>query len=715
MFAQEGEVSTEADHLLRLLKEKKEISFEQMSKELALPVETIEAWANFLEEEGVVSITYKFTTPYLVLAPTAKQSPLLQLDESKAYPSGAKEKPEPIKESEIKAKVLRSSGEIDVKELSMPPIRAELSGQTSQEEKIEEMPVAEEEEPKALLEKINRLMAEEKFDEAKQIYEKLKKSYWELPDEYRRRRELMEKNLAKIDTELSVTFDTYVLKQLKEYGVKILVMIKEGRTALKRKELEKADKIYEQITELFHKLPESQMPEKRELEREVMDFSNEYFAIKQEKSAREFNSMAVVLQNLLTQLDEDLATNKVQDAIAVYSQLKQHFKGLPTGFLKAKSALQAEILKAYAVLAEKSAQLSLGRFNMIVTHIMDLLVQMKQQVLENNIVDAEESYTQIKELYSSLPEGFMAQKAQLQHQIYQVYAIFVERYPKIVSGEFNRLISEIERLLDEVRLYLRSNNYSLAAELYREIMHKFNRLPRIKTDMRMKLREEITDIYKEIILHSDSSFLSNFSKDAVESYKELLALIIKLHNHINNKDFELIEGTFRLIEDMYSKLPIAIINKQTSLRDEIAKLQQELYIYKKAKELLTPNFESEKVIALVGEINRMKEYLKRASPQDKALFDYVDQILARSYPLLKPGTPPEPINAPPEKVQARSLPREETTISQALLGETQPQYRQAIQPEAYPSSQSLESLRTRTSELKEMRVLEKKLRAPIIV
>jgi len=734
MFAQEGEVSTEADHLLRLLKDKKQISFEELAKQLEVPVETVEAWATFLEEEGFVSIVYKFTTPYILYSPEkSKELPLLHIDASgKAYPSGPKEQPEPIKESEIKARVLPSSGEIDLNEESFSPVRAELSGAKPREIEPLEKPTLEKDST-AILEQINKLVAEEKFEDAKQLYDELKKNYVELPEEYRKRKALMEQSIAQVDTQLSVTFDTYVLKQLKEYGVKILLLVKQGREALKKNDVEKAGNIYKQVTELFHKLPESQLSEKRELEREVMDFSNEYVTKQQAKSMQDFNLKASALQSLLSEIDNALATNKVQEAVVYYTQIKQKFQELPRGFLKEKAALQAEILKAYAVLAEKWAQLSLGRFNMIVTHINDLLAQMRQQVIENNILDAEESYTQIKELFASLPEGFMAQKAALQNQIYQVYAVFVEKYPKVVTAEFSKLEFQIRKLLNETKIYLKSNNYALAAELYREIMHKFNRLPRVHTEKRLELRAEITDIYREIILHSDSEYLRSFSKDAVESYKELLALIIKLHNRINNKEFDLIEGTFGIIEDLYSKLPIAIINKQTSLRDEIAKLQQELHLYNLAKQLMTPNLDNAKVVSLATEMNQIKEYLTRASPQDKALFDYVEQIMVKNSPLLKPIEPPKPseesekayvtIPPPPKPIETSEKyyvhiersPREQSMISQTLLGEMPPQYTLRPKVDAYPSNLPLESLRMTTNDLRMDRIPVKKPRVPITV
>jgi chromosome segregation ATPase len=62
----DGVISTGVDKLVRLVMEKGRISIKQASKLLGADEETIEDWAQFLEDGGLISIEYSFTTPYLV-------------------------------------------------------------------------------------------------------------------------------------------------------------------------------------------------------------------------------------------------------------------------------------------------------------------------------------------------------------------------------------------------------------------------------------------------------------------------------------------------------------------------------------------------------------------------------------------------------------------------------------------------------------------------
>ncbi|MBI2142233.1 hypothetical protein HYU15_01935, partial [Candidatus Woesearchaeota archaeon] len=60
------EITTGVDKLVALLNEKKRISINDAAKDLSMPKVVIEEWADFLHEQGVIEIDYKFATPFLV-------------------------------------------------------------------------------------------------------------------------------------------------------------------------------------------------------------------------------------------------------------------------------------------------------------------------------------------------------------------------------------------------------------------------------------------------------------------------------------------------------------------------------------------------------------------------------------------------------------------------------------------------------------------------
>ena len=65
---------TVADELAELVKKSKKISVEEAAKKLKVPVSSVQALVDFLVEEKVFGIEYKFTTPYVYMYKEFKQA-----------------------------------------------------------------------------------------------------------------------------------------------------------------------------------------------------------------------------------------------------------------------------------------------------------------------------------------------------------------------------------------------------------------------------------------------------------------------------------------------------------------------------------------------------------------------------------------------------------------------------------------------------------------
>jgi hypothetical protein len=75
------EVKTGVDDLMDVLRQVSRISLPDAAKRLRQPEKTIQNWVDFLVEEKLVGIEYKFTTPYIYLnAPEKAASVLARTD-----------------------------------------------------------------------------------------------------------------------------------------------------------------------------------------------------------------------------------------------------------------------------------------------------------------------------------------------------------------------------------------------------------------------------------------------------------------------------------------------------------------------------------------------------------------------------------------------------------------------------------------------------------
>ena len=61
-----GIIETGVDKLVAIVKERGKIALSDAAKELGVSTSVIQEWVDFLEEEGIVSIEYNLTKPYLV-------------------------------------------------------------------------------------------------------------------------------------------------------------------------------------------------------------------------------------------------------------------------------------------------------------------------------------------------------------------------------------------------------------------------------------------------------------------------------------------------------------------------------------------------------------------------------------------------------------------------------------------------------------------------
>jgi hypothetical protein len=61
------QIRTTADELFDLVKKSRKISTEEAAKQMKIPIANVQALVDFLVEEKIFGIEYKFTTPYIYL------------------------------------------------------------------------------------------------------------------------------------------------------------------------------------------------------------------------------------------------------------------------------------------------------------------------------------------------------------------------------------------------------------------------------------------------------------------------------------------------------------------------------------------------------------------------------------------------------------------------------------------------------------------------
>jgi hypothetical protein len=63
----EGTITTGVDDLLEFLKGKNKVATEEAAKVLGVSLKVVQSWVDFLVEEKILGVEYKFTKPYIYL------------------------------------------------------------------------------------------------------------------------------------------------------------------------------------------------------------------------------------------------------------------------------------------------------------------------------------------------------------------------------------------------------------------------------------------------------------------------------------------------------------------------------------------------------------------------------------------------------------------------------------------------------------------------
>ena len=447
-------VRTRVDELVKLVKQKGEISFEDAAKQLDVSPSTIEAWANFLEEENIVSIKYNFTTPVLTVF------------EQKTKKEPGEEKPgEEKTKKPAKAKTPKKEG---LTEIQMMLAEAYIH------------------------------IKKREFDKAKEIYAKIKAKYDGLPSEFLEKKNELNTNLVRLSKELGVNLSRISLTEMEKKSQYIRRLLNMLDQKIKKSEILDAVKIYGQIKTLYDDLPDGFLEQKLILQNKIIELYELLITVREEQDMRDISVKKSETINLLEELKQSMDEKNIPLAIKLYEKIRGLYNSLPGGFLQEKAELQARIIRLYGDLLSNYRKFTIDDMNNKIRKIQELSEEMKQKLTEKDIVSARGMYSQIKDIFYSMPEGFLRQKTELQKKILNLYEELALELDRGSSENFNLKYQKIDKMLEDAFNYIKNQRFDLADELYKQIMNIYNSMPAGFLQKKTDLRTRILAFYKDI-------------------------------------------------------------------------------------------------------------------------------------------------------------------------------------------------------------------------
>ncbi len=608
-FKQET-VKTEADLLMKLLEDVKEISMADAAKKLGVPQATLEAWATFLEEEGLLSIKYQMTTPYMVYVPKARK-----LDEPELPVMLEKEEQkEPIeraKEKEIQ--------ELEIQDLKKKPWVKEVTHVMKKAEDIN-----------FLLDRAYDHLKNGEFDNAQEIYNQIKGVYYALPKDFLEKKKEIEQSLVKLNKDLGLKIDKFAIQRMDQASKNIRSLLKGADQGIKKDNIDEAIKKYNEMKTEFEKLPEGFFSEKKELQGHMIKLYEFLSKLQRQRSSSEFYSKEKRIRELIKGIKDCIVQGNINYGISLYEEIGSVYQSLPNGFLDDRIKLQEGIFGIYDELIKKYREASKAKLEKNSSKIRELIKELRANLQQNKFGVAEQIYDNIKLLYSQLPQGFMKEKTDIQLEILKAYEELTTKSDDVMAKSAELRIVDIDRMLDKAFRYAKLKKYDSAQNLYNKAVEEYNQLPPGFSQKKAELRHRILELYRQNLVDVDTDLL-RATPAANDKYNELLQLMVQIHKDIESQKFESIEIHFNELEKMFAELPVGFVEKNPAIAKRINLLRQEFNLYKDTLNTITlarqksPPILSDRTF----EIQKLSNELRKKCPEDKTLFDFVEQNISQ--------------------------------------------------------------------------------------
>jgi len=514
-------ISTAADELLIIVKREGEMRLDDVAKKLGVPRKTVEAWSTFLEEEGLLAIKYKLTTPYLTM-PEKKDKKeenivfrgKLEAAEVKSDLATAEELLSQSVEHKRKGeftKLKQSSNEIirklnsayeslvareELSDESRKELKDKLDGIQQQHAEAEgfieqgkfdranltyseiskalEVLLAEMKKTfsklarrKALgVKDIRELLAKayaaievNNIEEAREYYNDMKTLHTTMSKEYVFKKKELQEDIIKLNRDVSIAANRIKQEVLVNSAANIHKLLKEAGNSISRKDFKTATAYYLEIKKIFESLPEGSEKEKRHFQENILKLYEQIAKERGKNLLSNFNYAAKEIDDLLKETKQYVKKEKVALATKSYMRLRKLYNDLPSGFLKEKVELQDKIMPVYTLLAKTHEATAETTLALASGKIRQQLLEMKQLMDRNRLQEAHQKYAEIKSLFQKLPEGFVRAETELQSHILKTYEALLEKEHELTTSTFTSSIGQITGLIEHAVKVLGAGHY----------------------------------------------------------------------------------------------------------------------------------------------------------------------------------------------------------------------------------------------------------------
>tara|TARA_Y100000034_G_scaffold96396_1_gene117360 strand:+ start:2589 stop:4943 length:2355 start_codon:yes stop_codon:yes gene_type:complete len=547
MGKKEGVTLTDVDALIDLLERRKRISVEDAARQLGTDVSTIENWSNILEEQDLVTTKYSLTTPYLEIKQTKddKHDGLF---------------------SEKNDKVSKDNGHDTV-----PPQEKQIM-EPSLDMVGKELTTPEQEDINGLISQVKALISDGNLSSAKKIYSQIKRSYDSLPVVFLQRKNKIENELIHINNELSISLQRQGLEKIKQGTVDINKLLKQGNGLIKKKDIDNAVQVYNEVKSVYDSLPSGFFSEKTKLAENILKFFQKLSTITTKINNKNMELKTKEILVLVNQIEAFIAQRNVEKAIDVYTKLKKVYSSLPPGYLTKKLDIQEKMINIYRqLMVDKKSILKSDVIEKINT-IKQLLKYANDYMKKNDIENGVKSFNEAKAIFEKMPKAFSHEYHVAQQMLLKSYKQLIELKEYVSVRSIKSGSTEILSLIQKSKTAHKNKDYDVAYDLYEKAVSLYNHFPHGFDPKKIEIRTKVYQLYYDVVSGSDFIELGELNPYVKNRYLKLLDLMVTAHEIVDSQQFSMIDQIYNSIYSLYNELPVGLVSKKFLLKQEISRI-----------------------------------------------------------------------------------------------------------------------------------------------
>jgi hypothetical protein len=554
-------IKTDVDDLIKLVERTKEISMADAAKELGVPPQTVESWSIFLEEDGVIEVRYKLTTPYLVAKSTADKNAAMADKVEKTD-----KKQMLLKDDSAETFRPKPKPRVDTSDISVPHLFKEANKEIDM-----------------LFTKAYDLIEEGSFSEADRIYEMIKQENDSLPANLKLIKKDISGNLTKLNKDIIVNLEKYNLKTSNDISRYVSSKLMEMSSEINSGNIRKAENTYADIQSALSTYPSGFESKKADLQSQVIITYRKLLSRKKELLQRYNVQKAGQVMALIREIRSNLQKNDIDAAFKKYEEARVHYNELPEGFSEENEQLSKILFSLVPEILATKKKYSSDEFNSISARLRGLIKSTYESLSQGKIEAAERYYEDIKQIYHTLPKEFFSKRIELERELLDLENQLLLRSRDTSFSKLKECKATIARMLSASKDYLKRDNVELAEGIYYEILHVYRDIPDGFLEQKTLLSLDTLNLYREILMKYDEDLLTELDEKTNAKYQKLVQVLITLRQDIEDSKYDIIEQKFEEAVDLFGHLPFRFVHENTKLWIEIQTLSDEIELFKKTK------------------------------------------------------------------------------------------------------------------------------------